>query len=339
MKPTFSVLIPAYKSEKIIGETIKSILNQTFTDFELIIIDDDSPDKTENVIKKFKDRRIRFFKNKKNLGYSGNLEACRQKAIGKYLFFMGNDDILDKTALERTAAAFKIDPDVGVVTRPYYWFERDDVNRAVRVVKPLDSTSDRLISINDNQQVFQKVFESVGQLSGLAYRRDWFDIPVHRDIFPAHIYPFLSIFKKHKAVFLKDYLLAVRIISSQTRSLASIYEPSPTFSWVRMFRTVLKGKKYNQPRRWGIDHIGKNYAGLIQIKNYARFPLFYREIGMLIKYRPQNLANPKFWFYVIGLTLIPRSVLIPLVDFYKNRVLSKELVGVGLKTSLNHNNK
>lgn len=334
MKPTFSVLIPAYKSEKIIADTINSILNQTFADFELIIIDDNSPDKTEVVIKNFKDPRIRFFKNKKNLGYSGNLEACRQKAVGKYLFFMGNDDILDKTALERTATAFKMDPDVGVVTRPYYWFENDDVNRAVRVVLPLDPKSDRLISIFDSQQVFQKVFESVGQLSGLAYRRDWFDIPVHQDIFPAHIYPFLSIFKKHKAVFLKDYLLAVRILSSQTRSLSSIYALSPTFSWVRMFETVLKGKEYEQPRKWGIDHIGNNYAGLIQIKNYARFPSFFKEVGMLIKYRPKNLANPRFWFYLIGLTLIPRIVLIPLVDSYKNRVLSKELANIGLCTSL-----
>ncbi|MCX6812236.1 MAG: glycosyltransferase family 2 protein [Candidatus Berkelbacteria bacterium] len=245
-KPTFSVLIPAYKSAGIIGATIKSILDQTFSDFELIIVDDCSPDDTEKVIKNWqkKDRRIKYFRNEKNLGYSGNLERCRQLASGKYIYLMGNDDILSSQALEKTLVAFKMDKDVGVVTRPYYWFEQNDVNSAVRVVRPLDESADRLISASDGRQVFEKVIESVGQLSGLCYRRDWMDLPIHPDIFPAHIYPFMSIFKKHKAVFLKDYILAVRILSSQTRSLSSIYQPSPTFTWVRMFKTVFAGKRY-----------------------------------------------------------------------------------------------
>ncbi len=331
-KPIFSVLIPAYKSAGIIGATIKSILNQTFSDFELIIVDDNSPDKTEEVIKKWqaKDSRIKYFRNEKNLGYSGNLKRCRELATGKYVYLMGNDDILSKFALEKTFAAFKMDKDVGVVTRPYYWFENDSVNSAVRAVKPLDENSDCLISIFDDEKVFSKVFESVGQLSGLAYRNDWMREPIHPDIFPAHIYPFLAIFREHKAVFLKDYILAVRIFSSQTRSLSSIYEPSPTFTWVRMFKKVLKGKKYQIPRQWGISHIALNYDGLVQMKNYSKFPLFFNEIGLLIKYRPKNLYSLKFWFYVIGLTIVPRFILIPLVDRYKRNIIAKDLAGIKL---------
>jgi len=331
-KPTFSVLIPAYKSEGIIGATIKSILNQTFGDFELIIVDDNSPDNTEGIIKEFqkKDKRIKFFRNEKNLGYSGNLERCRRLASGKFIYLMGNDDILSKYALEKTLAAFEMDKDVGVVTRPYYWFENNKVNHAVRVVTPLDENEDKLITIFDGKKVFRKVFESVGQLSGLAYKRAWMTEPIHPDIFPAHIYPFLAIFREHKAVFLKDYILAVRIFSSQTRSLSSIYEPSPTFTWVRMFNKILKAKNFQKPREWGIECIALNYDGLVQIKNYARFPLFFKEVGLLIKYRPKNLLAPKFWFYVVGLTLIPRSVLIPLVDRYKRSVISKGIIGVKL---------
>ncbi len=328
--PTFSILIPAYKSESIIGETIKSILNQTFADFELIIVDDNSPDQTAKVVQSFKDKRIRFFKNKKNLGYSGNLECCRQKALGKYLYLMGNDDILSPLALELTFKAFQLDPDVGAVTRPYYWFENDDVDRAVRVVRPLDENADRVISIFDGRQEFSKVFESVGQLSALSLRRDWVDVPVHKDIFPAHIYPFLSVFKKYKIVFLKDYVLAVRIFSSQTRSLSSIYEPSPTFTWVRMFETVLAGKKYDLPRRWGINHIAKNYEGLAQMKNYAPIGLYYKEIWILVRYRPLNLLSLRFWFFFFVTTLTPRRLLIRLVDFYKSRVNGVKLINIKL---------
>jgi glycosyltransferase involved in cell wall biosynthesis len=331
-KPTFSVLIPAYKSAGIIGATIKSIQNQTFSDFELIIVDDNSPDNTEKVIKDFqkKDKRIKCFRNEKNLGYSGNLEHCRQLARGKYIYLMGNDDILSSVALEKTFNAFKMDKDVGVVTRPYYWFENNDVNCAVRVVCPLDESSDRLISAHDGRIEFEKVIESVGQLSGLAYKREWMDLPIHPDIFPAHIYPFMSIFKKHKAVYLKDYILAVRILSSQTRSLSSIYEPSPTFTWVRMFRTIFPGKRYKNQCRCGINYMSKNYEGLVQIRNYARYRIFLKEVCLLVKYRPKNLMAPKFWFFTLGLAVMPRFVLIPMVDWYKDRLNSKRLTDIVL---------
>lgn len=332
MRPTFSVLIPTYNSEKIIGATLRSILDQTFSDFELIITDNASTDKTEKVIKSFqeKDQRIKYFKNESNLGYPRNLECARQLAIGKYLYLMGSDDILAQGALQITLDAFKMDKDVGVVTRPYYWFEKDDIDVPVRALLPLNPAKNQIVDIFDGEIEFKKIFESVGQLSGLALKRELVDIPVHPDVFPAHIYPFLSVFKKHKAVYLKDYPVAVRIMTSQTRSLSSIYDLSPTFSWVRMFQTVLKGKKFCKPREWGIDHICRNYAGLIQIKNYARWPLFFRESWLLVKYRPKNLLSLAFWAYFIALTLTPRFILIPLVDYYKQRVLSKKLTGVKL---------
>lgn len=328
--PTFSVLIPAYKSEGIIGDTIKSVLAQTCKDLELIVYDDCSPDNTERAIKRFKDKRIKYFRNKKNLGYSKNLEECRKKARGKYIYLMGNDDIISKTALEQTLNAFNMNKDVGVVTRPYYWFEDEEIDTAVRVVRPLDKNNDRIVGIFDSPQTFSKVFESAGQLSCLAYRRKWMDQPIHKDIFPAHIYPFLSIFKKHKCVFLKDYILAVRIMSSQTRSLSSIYEPSPTLTWVNMFKRVLRGKKYDVPRKWGIDHIARNHEGLVQMKNYARFPLFFKEIWYLTKFRPKNLLNPKFWFYAIGLTITPKFIVISAVDYYKKVIASKRIENVEL---------
>ena len=327
---TFSVLIPTYNTEKIIGTTIRSILNQTFRDFELIIGDNASTDNTEKVVKRFKDKRIKYFKNKKNLGYPGNLEACRKHATGEFIYLMGSDDILASSALEKTLNAFNMNEDIGIVTRPYFWFENENIDKAVRVVEPLDKNNDRIIGIFDDQKTFSKVFESVGQLSGLAYRRKWVDVPVYKDVFTAHIHPFLSVFKKHKCVFLKDQILAVRIMSSVTRTVSAIYEPSPTVTWVNMFKKVLRGKAYEVPRKWGIDHIARNYEGLVQIKNYARFPLFFVEAWHLVRFRPKNLLNPKFWFYFIGLTITPKSIVIPAVNYYKKNVAAKKITQVSL---------
>lgn len=331
--PEFSVLLPAYKSASIIGETIDSILKQTFKDFELIIVDDKSPDNTFEVLEKYakKDKRIKIFRNEKNLGYSGNLQNCLDKAKGKYIFLMGNDDLLSPIALQKTYDAFLMDKDIGAVTRPFYSFENKSITRPVRVFGwPLNKTKDNIIGIFDSRALYLSVYASIGQLSGLAMRRKWIEHPVHKDIFPAHAYPFFSVFKKHKVVHLKNFYLAVRIFSSQTRSLSSIYDPSPTYTWIKMFKKLLPGKKYEKPRLWGIDYIAKDYVGLVQIKNYGRYSQFLREVGVLIKYRPRNLLNPKFWAFVLGVGLTPRFILIPVNDWYKRAIMAKKLKGIRL---------
>lgn len=329
-KPLFSILLPTYKSEKIIGDTLESIIKQTVTDFEVIICDNDSKDKTEEVVRSFSDKRFKYYQNKENLGYPGNLEKCRNLATGTYIYMIGSDDILSSQALKKTYDAFCLDKDVGAVTRPYYWFGGNTVDRAVRVVEPLDSTADRVISIFDGEKEFRKVFESVGQLSGLAIKRELIEEPVNPDIFTAHIYPFLSVFKKHKIVFLKDYLVAIRIFSSMSRSVSSIYEPSPTYTWIKMFQKVLNGKKYDLPRQWGIRHICLNFEGLVQIKNYARFPLLYKEISILLNYQPSIIINPKFWVFALGTILTPKIFLIKLVDYYKSKINAGNLTGIQL---------
>lgn len=334
-KPTFSILLPAYKSAGIIGETIDTILNQTFKDFELIIVDDKSPDNTLEILKKYakKDKRILVYSNKINLGYSRNLQECLDKASGKYVYLMGNDDLLSPIALEKTYNAFLMDKDIGAVTRPFYSFENIDTERPVRVFGwPYDKTKDRIIGIFDSRELYLSVYATIGQLSGLAMRRKWIEAPVHKDIFPAHAYPFFSVFKKHKVVHLKDYYLAVRIFSSQTRSLSSIYDPSPTLTWINMFKKLLPGKKYAKPREWGIDYIAKDYVGLVQIRNYGRYRQFLREVGVLTKYRPKNLYNPKFWLFVLGVGLTPRFILIPINDWYKRYYLAYKLKNIKLKT-------
>ena len=98
--PKVTVIMPVYNGEKHIMEAIDSILNQSFNDFELIIINDGSTDKTEDIIKSYlKDNRVRYFKQN-NQGYSA---ACNQGylfAKGKYICFQDCDDISLPNRLE-----------------------------------------------------------------------------------------------------------------------------------------------------------------------------------------------------------------------------------------------
>src|SRR5258705_4492294 len=88
-----SVILPAYNCEKFIGKAIESVLKQTFTDFELIIINDGSSDKTEFAILAFADPRIVYLKNESNNGLIFSLNRGIEIARGKYIARMDADDI------------------------------------------------------------------------------------------------------------------------------------------------------------------------------------------------------------------------------------------------------
>lgn len=319
----FSILIPTYKGANIIGETLRSILSQSFTNYEIIIQEDASGDNIEEVIKKINDPRIKFFRNAKNLSYAVNLEAGRKNCTGDVIYLMGQDDILGKDALLNTYNAFKISDDIGAVTRPYYWFDKK-IEIPVRAKKQLNPEKDEIVKITDSYDRIVEVFKTLDQLSGLAYRVKYMDRGFHPDCFPCHIYPFASIFKRHPVVFLKDYNIAVRISSSQTRSISSIYDKSPMKSWVEMFETVFFENDFKQLEKYCVKQfVAVNYVGLIQLRNFAKFRYFLREIFYLLKYRWYNIFSPQFWFFSFGCVIMPPFFLIPLVDWWKNEVNSK----------------
>lgn len=325
-KLKFSILIPVYQGSATLEKALKSIVNQAFENYE-IIIGDDNPlsfkeeiEKTKAIINYLDKKNItRYIKNKHNLGYARNLQHLVSLAQGDIIFLMAQDDILSQKSLQLTHDAFFLDPDIGVVTRPYFWF-MDDIKKPVRAVLPYDQKRNAILSIFDGEKEFLKIFESAGQLSGLAYRKKWLEIPFHDECFPAHIYPLAGILRKHKCVFLADYTVAVGIKSSQTRSLSSIYDLSPTESWLKMYRTVFAGPAFKKQRHWGEKHITTNFLGLVQIRNYAQQGVFWKEVGVLLKNHRENWFDPLFWFFVIGCTVIPRNLLKLAVDWYKNKI-------------------
>jgi len=104
--PIFSVIIPTYNRANLLPRPIKSVLNQTYQNFELIIVDDCSTDNTEEVVKAFFDERIKYFKHKKNKGVLGARNTGFKLAKGKYIAFLDSDDEFLPQALETTVSKF-----------------------------------------------------------------------------------------------------------------------------------------------------------------------------------------------------------------------------------------
>jgi glycosyltransferase involved in cell wall biosynthesis len=99
--PLISICIPAYNGANFIRATIQSVLNQSFTKFELVVSDDRSLDGTLAVVRGFKDPRIRLIENDKNLGLGGNWNRVLSSVLGKYVKLLCDDDLLHPRCLEK----------------------------------------------------------------------------------------------------------------------------------------------------------------------------------------------------------------------------------------------
>jgi glycosyltransferase involved in cell wall biosynthesis len=113
-----SVVLPTYNRAYLIDRAIRSVLNQTYKDFELIVIDDGSTDNTEKVVKEFreKDKRIKYIQHEKNKGAAVARNTGIKAAKGEYIAFQDSDDEWVPEKLEKQMKAFdKATPNVGVV--------------------------------------------------------------------------------------------------------------------------------------------------------------------------------------------------------------------------------
>jgi len=113
---SFSIGIPAFKG-KFLRECILSVLNQSYKNFELIVINDASPDPIDTIISEFKDPRITYFKNDINIGAKNlvnNWNNCLDKASGDYFVLMGDDDTMELNYLEEFILLIKKYPDLDV---------------------------------------------------------------------------------------------------------------------------------------------------------------------------------------------------------------------------------
>lgn len=115
MRPIVSVGMPAYSCQDSIAASIRSILNQTFTDWELIIIDDGSRDKTLVTAVQFSDSRIRIVDGRQNLGLPSRLNEAVQMSVGKYFARMDGDDIAYPERLAKQVLFLDQHPEVDLL--------------------------------------------------------------------------------------------------------------------------------------------------------------------------------------------------------------------------------
>jgi glycosyltransferase involved in cell wall biosynthesis len=101
-EPKVSVCLPCYNRQDYVSESIESVLAQTFSNFELVIVDNCSTDNTPQIVTQYaqKDSRIRFIRNEYNMGIASSLNRAILLSIGQYIKFLFSDDLLAPRCLE-----------------------------------------------------------------------------------------------------------------------------------------------------------------------------------------------------------------------------------------------
>ncbi len=114
-----SVIIPTYNRANVLGRSIKSVLNQSYQDFELIIVDDGSTDNTCRLVDTFNDPRIRYLRNNQRLGANGARNIGIQNSKGDYIAFQDSDDVWRSDKLEKQVNMFHEMEDIDIIYSRY----------------------------------------------------------------------------------------------------------------------------------------------------------------------------------------------------------------------------
>ena len=126
MPPVVSILMPVYKTASYLREALDSILSQTFTDFELIILNDCSPDNADEILDTYTDSRIVRYKGEKNVGLSNILNVGLGMARGEYIARMDSDDLSMPDRLQIQLDFLEAHPDIDLVSAGMQLFGAKD---------------------------------------------------------------------------------------------------------------------------------------------------------------------------------------------------------------------
>lgn len=202
--------MPVYNAAKYLNETINSILNQTYNDFEFLIIDDGSTDNSLEILYSYNDPRIKILKNEKNIGYVKTLNKLIDLSKGEYIARQDNDDLSLPDRIEKQVLFLNINKDVGVCGTNAFIFGK----KRKMTQMPIANDEIKAYMIINNPMVHPTIM----------YRKSIFEVlnigKYNEDLCPAEDYAmWFEISKKTKLANLPQPLLKYRWHENNTSQL------------------------------------------------------------------------------------------------------------------------
>lgn len=310
----FSVTVPAYKAQ-FLGECIDSILAQTYKNFEVIIVNDASPQDLDSIVKRYDDPRIRYYKNKVGFGAEhvvGNWNKCLEYATGDYVICMGDDDKLLPNCLEDYVKLIKMFPNLSIY------------HGMTEIINEKSETA----SIQEPRPLWESVYSMLWwRWRGRSqYIGDWLfkaeDLRANGGFFDTEyawgaddMSAFIAAFKNGVAntyVPVFQYRVSNITISKNTKNT-----PVKIVSHNKVFKTI---KQYLSEKP--ADRTDIVYWSLIQ-KHFNKYfsQAIGKDIAIDIKVYPLHIFR---WITKVGHdNITKRAILYAIFEYAKNKILNK----------------
>lgn len=257
MEKKISVLMTVFNAEKFIKESILSILNQTYRNFELIIVDDLSKDDSSRIISDFSDDRIKFFKSKNKLGRTKALNFGLKKCSSNFIAIQDADDISNIERLMKTAKIFENNLDIGLVCSDYEKFSDH-------------KKSEETLSNYDMKKFFSILkYKNLIPHSSITFKRDYFekDFLYDESYIYAQDYDLILKFLKNSKIFLINEKLVKIRNHKDNMSNIKLYKDIRIKEDLRLLRLSENYFKSNFEETLIINFFKvKNYLKLILVK-------------------------------------------------------------------------
>ena len=251
-----SVLMPVYNTkEEYLHASIESILNQTFTDFELIIVNDGSTNNAEEVVLSYKDDRIKYFKQE-NQGIVGALNNAWSKASGKYIARMDSDDIAYPERFAKQIKFLEENPEYSLVGSWAKIIPSNNVIKLPQDIKIMDLLADCMFihpSIMFNKADFEKF--NLQYETGFEYAEDYC--------------MYARAVKYLKMTNLQEVLLDYRVYPENSSSKNRDVRIKSSFKVQDLILENLSNDKELQERILDIAYRKKNKVGRLQEKIFS----------------------------------------------------------------------
>lgn len=251
--PRISVIIPCYNSEKFIKETMDSVLSQTYRDFEVIVIDDGSKDKTREIIQSFDDERIKYY-YKKNGGMADARNEGIKLAKGEHIAFLDHDDIWFSDKLELQLSEIEKSECIGIVYSGY--IEINDKHIILRESRPLRKgmilknllIEGNIVGTPSCVIVRKRVLDKVGVFNpSLSISADW-------DLW-------IRIAKFYQVSFVDKVLLKYRVHENSAHKNLILYEKDSLAVLCSYFKDAAGGGSFRKFKRASFANIYISTAG------------------------------------------------------------------------------
>lgn len=308
--PTVSIILPAYNAADFLGATLRSALAQTFTDFEILLLDNASTDDTQGVASSFTDRRLRYHRNATNLGFAGNVELGRGLATAPFVVVFNADDVWEPDYLAKAVAVLEANPRLAFVHAHITLMDELGCcyGSAVTQWHPVTSGRDAFVNC------FLAGFSSPTMLIRNALLRDVAPLPTGEPWGKvADCWLFLQLCLRGDVGFIAEPLMRYRV-----HSASMMFESYADGSFFRRrLATVRDAFAWPEARTWITDHDRRQVTTHIALQAATILPIIrnvhprlslLNAFAQIVRAVPRAIVYPTIWTR-LAYGLLPRATI------------------------------